>query len=472
MKSEDKPPPTGLENSFRWPPSEGPRIETKYRRIKTALPVPQDVDQLRRAADLFPAVNCYQPPVIWERAEGYQVSDAAGNCWIDFSSTAVMTNSGHGHPKIREAIARYVEEGLLAQFSFHSAQRSELAAELLALAPKGMQKVYFWTTGSEAIESAFRVAREWGQGKDAAKIKLASLEQDYHGCTLAAHQLSGATAAKPWLPQVDQQVYRLPFLREELAEEEWSQSDWDRFVDEVTDAAGLKGEETAAILIETFQGWGALKLAVPYVQALRRWTSQHQALLIFDEVQTGFGRTGRWWGHEHYEVSPDMLCIGKGVTSSLPLAALLGPADVLDVFNPGEITTTHAAHPLSCVAALINLEVLREERLVERAAALGERLRKRLEELKEEWPAYIDFVSGAGLLWAIHLKDPLSGVPSEALARKLVWEVVRSGVMVFHTNRSTLKICPPLVIEEEALLEGVDAIGEALSRVDVAFTER
>ena len=200
MEMNRKTESASLENSFRWPSREGPKIETAHRRIKTALPVPESVEALRRAADLFPAVNCYQPPIAWDRATGYQVHDAAGNCWIDFSSTAVMTNSGHGHPKIRQAIRDYVDEGSLAQFSFHCELRTTLAEELIELAPDNMEKVYFWTTGSEAIESAFRLARKWGQLQDKKKIRIASLEQDYHGCTLGAHQLSGGAARKEWLP--------------------------------------------------------------------------------------------------------------------------------------------------------------------------------------------------------------------------------------------------------------------------------
>jgi len=455
----------GLANSFLWEPADAPEIDTPHRCLKTSLPSPAAIGNLRKAADLFPAVNCYQAPVIWDRAEGYQVFDSSGNYWIDFSSTAVMTNTGHGHPRVREAIRRHAEKELLAQFSFHSTVRSDLAEYLLKLAPDSMEKVFFWTTGSEAIEAAFRAARQWGQSRDGSRIRVASLEQDYHGCTLAAHQLSGVDAEKEWIPDPDGQIHRLPFVTAGETEQGQADDEWDHFVAEAATRAGLVGSETAAVMIETFQGWGALQLDSGYVQALRRWTRNHGALLIFDEVQTGFGRTGLMWGHEHYGVKPDLLCIGKGITSSLPLAAVLGSAEVLDVFAPGEITTTHAGHPLSCAAAMANLQVIEEENLVQYASQMGEVLKPGLLELQDKFPNYVDRISGAGMLWAIHLREPDSGMASERLARQLVWEAVRQGVMLFHTNRSTIKVCPPLITPEEAIREGIQAIADALSEL-------
>ena len=155
-----------------------------------------------------------------------------------------------------------------------------------------------------------------------------------------------------------------------------------------------------------------LPLPVSYVQALRRWTEQHDALLIFDEVQTGFGRTGRWFAFEHYGVQPDLICIAKGVTSGLPLAAVLGPAEILDVLAPGEIMTTHAAHPLSCTAALANLKVIEDEGLVEAAEEKGKLAREELRKLQARFREYISDVTGLGLLNAVHVQDPATRQPA------------------------------------------------------------
>ena len=452
----------GLWHACRMKPQEGPRVESPWRNIQTALPVPESVPLLARIDAVTPAVNCYQPPIVWDRAEGFQVMDAYGNCWIDFSSTAVMTNSGHGHPKIREALSSHIENGLLAQFSFASDIRTQLAEKLVDIAPPSMDQVYLWTTGSETIECAFRLAREWGARIDPGKTRIASISGDYHGCTLAAHQLSGPTATKSWNPDDPSHIHRLPFPDETAAVTD-EENGWEHAIDEAIAASGVEATSYAAIVIETLQGWGAMELPTRYVRALRQWADRNQVLLVFDEIQTGFGRTGKLFAYEHYGVEPDMICVGKGLTSSLPLAAVLGRSEVLDLLEPGSVTSTHSGHPLSCVAALANLEILEEEGLVDHAAAMETVVHERLDELQKKYPAAIAGHQGLGLMHAIHLADPLNGGDGRAFARDLTWEIVRRGVMMFYTNRSTIKIVPPLVIPEDALLDGIDAIDEALT---------
>jgi 4-aminobutyrate aminotransferase/diaminobutyrate-pyruvate transaminase/4-aminobutyrate aminotransferase/(S)-3-amino-2-methylpropionate transaminase len=453
----------GLLHSCRMQPEACAPLETPWRRIQTALPVPESMELLKRTDQLTPAVNCYQPPIVWDRAAGFQVFDAYGNCWIDFTSTAVAANSGHGHPRIREALAEHVQDGMLAQFSFYSADRVELAERLVQLGPACTEKVYFWTTGSEAIECSFRLARQWGQGISSTKFHLASVANDYHGCTLAAHQLSGETAVKPWNPDDPKHIHRIPFPSEAEQQETSSDLQWDAYVAAAIRQTGVADNDFAGLVLETFQGWGALALPTGYVQALRRWADANQVLIVFDEVQTGFGRTGKWFAHEHFQVNADLVCIGKGLTSSLPLAAILGRADVLDLLSPGEVTTTHAAHPVSCVAALANLDVLEEEDLINQAARKGVIIEQRIERMAERFPDLVRYGRGKGLMYAIHLKDPVGQQPANQASRDLTWEIVKRGVMMFYTNRPTLKVVPPLVISDEALGDGLDGIEEALA---------
>lgn len=456
-----------LSNSFLDEPQPTQRIETRHRRIVTPLPVPESLEILRRAASVFPQVNCYQPPVVWDRAEGFQVFDAWGNCWIDFTSTAVMANAGHGHPKIRQAIAQHANTGLLAQFNFASEIRIELAEKLLDLAPAPMDKVYFWTTGSEAVESALRMARIYGMRHDPQKYHLISFADDYHGCTLGAHQLSGTKARKPWLPHPDSAIHHLPFPAAYPTQDK-DMLDWEEVFAADIARCPVRPEQVAAVFIETVQGWGALPFPTPYIQALRRWADQHNVLLVFDEIQTGFARTGYWFAHQHYDVRADLICVGKGVTSTLPLAAVIGTSEVMDLLPPGEVTTTHAAHPLACATALANLQLIQQEGLRDAAHRLGRIIRQELRQLQGRWPEYLSRVVGLGLLNAIHLSHPMTGRPDRGLARDLTMAGVRRGVMLFQVNRPTVKICPPLVITEDAAREGVAALGEALETLVVA----
>lgn len=441
-------------------------IHTAHRRLATPIPAPETLEVLEASRDLLPRVNQYQPPVIWERAEGYQVFDGAGNCWIDFSSTAVMTNAGHGHPRIREAVADHASGGMLAHFSFPSRQRVTLAQRILELCPPGFDKVYFWTAGSEAIECALRLVREWGRRQNPEKDHVLTHEGDYHGWTLGATQLSGSAVGKDWLASPDERIHHIPFPG--LPDHEGLEDPaafFDRSIQQLAEQ-GVGPGQVAAVFIETFQGWGGLDFPLPYMCRLREWADQHDVLLVFDEIQTGFGRTGRWFGFEHYGVRPDLLCIGKGLTSSLPLAAVLGRAEVVDVLEPAEVTTTHAANPLSCAAALANLDVLESENLVAEADRKGKLVAVELARLQTRFPDHIERVSGRGLLWAIHVRHPETGLADARAIREhtadWTWAAICHGVMLFHTMLSTLKVVPPLVIPDEALVEGIAALGDAL----------
>lgn len=455
--------PPVLFNTFDLTPQETPRIETRYRRIRTPLPAPETTADLRKASSLFPEVNCYQPPVIWDSADRFTIRDRAGNQWIDFTSTAVMTNTGHGHPAIRDAVVRHVSEGgLMGQFSFASDIRIELAERLVDLAPDHCDKVYFWTVGSEAIECALRLARERGLQRSPERFHILTHQADYHGWTLGAHQMSGDSARKPWLATPDSAIHHLPFPR--LPGETPESVDWSAFLDQNLARMaeqGITPDRICGVFIETLQGWGAVPLPTDYVQALRRWADAHDILLIFDEVQTGFARTGRLFAHEHYGVRADLICIGKGLTSTLPLAAVLGPGDVLDLLPPAEITTTHAAHPVSCAAALANLNVIFGENLIAESERKGRIAETELQQLAGRFPQLIDDVEGLGLLRGIHIRNPQTGKLCRETARDLTWEGVKHGVMLFQVNRPSIKVCPPLVIDDDALIEGIRTLGDA-----------
>ena len=456
-----------LSNTFVLAPEETPNIETRYRRIQTPLPAPETISDLQRAASLFPDVNCYQPPIIWDSAEGFTIKDRAGNRWIDFTSTAVMTNTGHGHPAIRDAVTNHVDSGgLMGQFSFASNIRIELAERLGAVAPDHCNKVYFWTVGSEAIECALRLAREAGLCQNAEKYHVLTHQADYHGWTLGAHQMSGTSASKPWLATPDSAIHHLPFPGVDSVEP--GNADWSEFLQ--TNLArlaerGITAEKICAVFIETMQGWGAVPLPTGYMKALRAWADANNVLLVFDEVQTGFARTGKMFAHEHYGVQADLLCIGKGLTSTLPLAAVLGPGEILDLLPPAEITTTHAAHPVSCAAALANLDVINDENLISESVRKGDIAEGSLRQLKERFPDVVSDIAGFGLLRGIHICDPQSGKLSRELARDWTWAAVKHGVMLFQVNRPSIKVCPPLIIDDDAIVEGVEALGDALATV-------
>jgi len=214
---------------------------------------------------------------------------------------------------------------------------------------------------------------------------------------------------------------------------------------------------------ETYQGCNAKLMPAEYARALRRWCDDHGALLIFDEIQAGFGRTGRWFGFEHCGVVPDLAAFGKGISGGMPCAAVVGRTDVMNLYGPGEMTSTHSANPMCCAAALANIEVIETEGLVQNAARLEPVLREGVERIQAASHGRVGRVDAVGLVGAVQFTRPGTTDPDPDLAWDVCKKIVESGVMLFSpvgVGGCCLKICPPLIITEEALREGLDVMCE------------
>jgi len=203
----------------------------------------------------------------------------------------------------------------------------------------------------------------------------------------------------------------------------------------------------------------------PYAKDLRKWCDRHGALLCFDEVQAGFGRCGRMWGFELYDVVPDLFCIGKGFSSSLPISAVVGRQDVMDLYGPNEMTSTHSGNPICCAAALASIEVIEQEKLVENAAKVGPVLQKHVQKIKGEFPERIGFAPGAGLVAGLLIVKKGSKDPDHELAWDIVNLCFHKGLLMFApvgVGGGCVKIAPPLCISKEAVEEGCQVIREAV----------
>src|SRR6184192_2301989 len=351
---------------FSIEPRQVPCVETKYRRIVTPLPHPDSVATLEKLRRFEPQSMRGQPPLVWDRAEDVFVYDKYGNKWLDWTSGVLVTNCGHGAPEVRQAIIDQVNSGLLHNYVFPSQERAQLAEYLVQLAPKGLDKVFLLTTGSEATECAMKLARSHGIRKGGTKkIGIVGAERGFHGRTLGAQQAGGIPGQKGWIVNEDPAIVQVPFPDGYWTED----TSFDLFL-ATLEKKGLRPENVAAVMFESYQGVGPDFAPAEYVRQLAAWCKKHDALLIFDEVQAGFGRTGKFWAFEHYGVVPDLICCGKGITSSLPLSAVIGRAEIMDQFPPGSMTSTHTGNPVCCAAALANLKKIVGEKLTENAARL------------------------------------------------------------------------------------------------------
>ena len=299
---------------------------------------------LERLRQFEPASMSGQPLVVWDRAEGIQVFDRWGNMWLDWSCGVLVTNAGHNHPKIRQAILDQVNHGLLHNYCFPSEVRAQLVEQLAAVAPEGLKKVFLLTTGAEACECAIKLARTWGR-KVAGdrKITVVTFHNAFHGRTLGAQMAGGIPALKDWIVNLDRNIVQVPFPDGFRGPD----TSFEGFL-RALEAQGVKPEMVAGVMTETYQGGNASFAPPEYIQKLRAWCDQHQALLMFDEVQAGFGRTGKFWGFEHYGVVPDLICCGKGISSGLPISAVIGRPQIMDLYPPGSMTSTHTGNPVCC----------------------------------------------------------------------------------------------------------------------------
>ncbi len=438
-----------------------PRVDTPFRRIVTDLPVPESLPVLERLYSYEPVAMRGQPPVVWHRAEGFQVFDAYGNQWVDWSSGVLITNAGHGRREIADAIAQQASSHLLTTYCFPSEIRSRLVEKLASLLPEPLNKVFLLTTGSETVECAIKLCRTHGvKSGGRSKNVIVSFDKAFHGRTLGAQQAGGSPALKEWIVNLDPGFIQVPFP-DGFRTPDTSFDLFERSLRE----KGVEPQNVAGVILETYQGGSAAFAPNAYMRDLRTWCNGHKALLVCDEVQAGFGRTGTLWGFEHYGVVPDLALFGKGISSSLPLAAVAGRPDVLDLYPAGAMTSTHTGNPVCCAAALASIDLVIREDLASNSRRVGSVMHQKLCAMQSHIPQ-IGRVDGKGLVAGMACVIPGTKEPDADLAWDVVRRCVEKGVLMFSPvgfGGGTVKISPPLVITEAAMLDSLAALEEAFA---------
>ncbi len=442
-------------------PKPVPRVETKYRRIVTEIPAAGSVPVLEKLHAFEPVAMRGQPPIVWDRAEGYQVFDKYGNCWIDWSSGVLITNAGHGRQEIVDAITKQAQSKLLTNYCFPNEIRAQLVERFAGMMPEPLKKVFLLTTGSETIECAIKLCRTHGvKAGGRSKNVIVSYEKAFHGRTLGSQQAGGIPSLKDWIINMDPGFVQIPFPDGFRTPD----TSFDFFLKSLQER-GIHAANVAGVIMETYQGGSAAFAPVEYMKALRQWCDAHKALLVLDEVQAAFGRTGTLWGFEHYGILPDLATWGKGISSSLPIAAVVGRPDVMDLHPPGSMTSTHTGNPVCCAAALASFELILKEDLAGNAARMGAILHQGLRALQQRFPQ-IGCVDGKGLVAGIACVRPGTKEPDADLAWNVVERCIEKGVLMFSPvgfGGGTVKISPPLVITEEPLRESMAVLGEAFA---------
>ena len=456
-------------HGFSHQPQKVEKIETKFRRIHTDIPVPESLSVLEEVYRNESQSMHGQMPIIWDRAEGFQVYDPWGNCWIDFSSTIFVSNAGHGNKRIIKALKKVLEKPLLHTYTYTSPERAEFLKYLIDNTPSQFEKAFLLSAGTEATEAALKLMRLNGEKVGKRKGGVICFEGNWHGRTLGAQMMGWNPGQKKWIGYHDPNIHHIAFpypWQKDAVESprEYFRKNLQKLLSEKQ----LDAEhDICGVMMETFQGWGAVFYPNEFVQEVRKFATECGALLAFDEMQAGFGRTGKLFGYQHYGVEADLLCCGKGASSSLPLALVLGSREVMDLPEVGSMSSTHSANPMACVAGKANLEALLEDSLIENSRILGHLLHERLNQIQNKFSEHLAYIQGRGLLAAAIFMDS-NGKPLSSLCDRISELCLQQGLLVVHTGRESIKFGPPLMIHEEALLEGLDVFENA---VEIAIGE-
>ncbi len=428
--------------------------------LQTQVPGPRSREVLDRLSASVASPLAITFPLVASHARGATITDLDGNTFIDFSGGVGCLNVGHSHPHVVQAAQEQLERFSHTDFTIVPYENyASLAERLLARAPLGgPAKAAFFNAGTEAVENAVKFARAF-TGRQA----VIAFEGAFHGRTYLSLALTSKTHPyKQGLGPFAPEVYRVPFpntFRGPTTEEALAAL-------RRAFATLVAAENVAAIVFEPVQGEGGfIPASREFVEGLREICDEHGIVMVCDEVQSGFARTGRFFAIEHFGVEPDLITVAKSIAMGLPLSGVLGRAEIMDAPVAGGVGGTYVGNPVAIAAALAVLDVIEEEGLIDRSAALGETLQARLGSWQARWPEIGD-VRGLGGMQAIELVED-DKVPASDLASRVVDEALARGLLLLKAGvaGNCIRVLVPLVISDSELDEALDAWESALEAV-------
>jgi 4-aminobutyrate aminotransferase/(S)-3-amino-2-methylpropionate transaminase len=433
---------------------------TRAIELRTAIPGPKSQAILERKERVVAdPLSIYMPVVIAE-GRGATITDVDGNTFIDFTGGVGCLNVGHSHPRVVEAAQQQLERFSHTDFTIVPYEvYVTLAERLTELAPvRKPAKAAFFNAGTEAVENAVKFARSF-----TSRPAVIAFEGAFHGRTLLSMTMTSKTHPyKAGLGPFAPEVYRVPY-----ASDYRGPSTEDALAAlERTFTTQVAAEQVACIVIEPVQGEGGFVVAPKdFLRGIRRVCDEHGIVMVIDEVQTGFGRTGKFFATEHYGIEPDLIVVAKSIAAGLPLSGVIGAAEVMDAPGDSAIGGTYVGNPVAQAAALAVLDVLEEEGLCDRAAAIGETMRQRMLAWQERFPAIGD-VRGLGAMLAIELvEDRETKKPAPELASKVAEAAAERGLLLLKSGiySNCIRVLAPLVLTDAELEEALGVWEDALA---------
>ena len=440
-------------------------------------PGPQSRELTQRLSKVEPPTSSVIPrgqiPVFWDRSRGANIVDADGNVYVDLTAGFCVAMAGHSNPRIVQAIAKQSERMMHSQGGLNpNRHRVELAEKLSQRAPGDLSVSHIANTGAEAVETALKTARIY-----TGRHKIIAFQGGFHGKTTGALSVSSQNYyRKPFqnmLADTTHVPFAYPYRCPTRCDDEKCFFCDGGYLEHVLTMPDSGVADVAAIIMEPIQGHGGW--IVPpkrFVKTVRRLCDEHGILLIADEIITGFGRTGHWFGMEEHDVVPDIMVVGKGLASGFPISATIMSQEVASAWGPMMHTSTFLGNPVGCAASLASLAEIEEKGLVQRSAEMGDYFQSRLQELQQEHHL-IGEVRGAGMMVGLEfVKDRATREPATEEGARVVEGLLQRGIIATNYGGSyhnVLKMSPPLVITQEQLDCAIDALNESISEVEAAL---
>ena len=455
---------------FSQTPVEVGIIETKFRTIKTKIPA-------QSSLATFAQLNKYesrsmhgQLPIVWEKAVDSTIFDSEGNKWIDFTSTIFVANVGHANPLVSERVKAIIDSQLIASYAYSTEIRSEYCKRLIEFAGSDFEKVFLLSAGTEATDAAVKLMKLNGIKNKKSQNLVIAISGNWHGRTMAAQLLSDNVSQKNWIDKNTEETVHIPFPYPWVVEEEKASEFLEKSLLDLANSGINIENDVCGVMLETFQGWGAFFYPINYVKRMREICDKFGILLCFDEMQAGFGRTGKNFGYEHYGVKADLICCGKGMGGGFPVSGVIGSAEIMDLPEVGNMSSTHSGNPIVCAAGIAVLDEIENRNLVLESARKGDILHLELNRLRKLFPKLISAIYGRGMVASIVFNKTFSEDVNFCVS-KIVESCYQKGLLVVHTGRESIKIGPPLTISEEALIEGVGVLKQCISEYLVSANQ-
>ena len=375
--------------------------------------------------------NLYQRfPVTIEKGLGSHVWDTDNNEYIDCMGGYGVALVGHRNERVVNAIKSQIDKVITVHSSFYSKTREEFLQTLIDIAPSGLSQVHLNNSGAESIEAAIKFARKF-----TGKKKMVAMKGSYHGKSMGALSLTfNPKYREPFQPLVEEVLFS-PY-------------------GDVDALQNVVDKDTAFVILEPIQGESGIHVPPEgFLQEVRKICDENNSLLIFDEIQSGLGRTGSMWASEHWKTVPDIMCLAKGIAGGVPMGATLVRPDILAVMKKGEHSSTFGGNPLACAAGTATLQALTQDGLIENAKSVGEKFLRGLEELKSKHKI-IREVRGKGLMIGVELKFEV---------KDILMEGIKNGLLLLYSGRNILRFLPPLVISEEDIVKTLQILDGLLT---------